>query len=207
MRAFAIATACLLISGCAYYLTPRPPVMERKLGRPGHESIGALATAADYRMVYVGINPKTKMCAEPPPDAAGQFAAQFAAAMKGLSLQDQKLSAETQASMALSMKQLFRRSQGVQFYRDGVFALCNMHLNGQIDGPQYVASEQALREAAAALIYREIPFLSKISYDPIAAPGLPPPVTDLGKDDEPPAPDKPDTPDAPDTPDTPDAPG
>lgn len=171
MRTLLIALICLFTSGCAYYLTARPPVMERKLGRPGSESVGALATASDYRLVYVQIDPKSRVCAEPPPDAAGQFASIFAAALSGPK-KKQTFDVNTQASLAVSMKQLFKRSQGVQFYRDATFTLCNLYMNHAISEERYFAELQALRTSAAALIDKEIPYLEKISIDPIAPPAL-----------------------------------
>ena len=175
MRIAAVAIVCLFLSGCAYYLSPRPPIMERKLGRPGAESVGALATSADYRVIYVRVKPDAKLCAEPPPDAAGQFAATFAAALSG-PLKEQTLSAEAQASMALSMKQLFQRSQGVQFYRDGTSTLCNMYLNGVITPDQYLTESQLLRVAAQTLILAELPTVKDLKIDTTAHPNSPPVV-------------------------------
>jgi len=144
--------------------------MERKLGRPGAESIGALATAADYRVVYVRIG-EGKICAEPPPDAAGQFAAVIAAAISG-PLEKQTVSADAQAGMALSMKQLFKRTQGVQFYRDGLFALCNLYMNDVIDNKQYLTEVQALRLSAKSLIESEIQNPDNDKGDETPAPTL-----------------------------------
>ena len=170
MRTAAIAIGCLFLSGCAYYLSPRPPIMERKLGRPAAESVGALATSADYRVIYVRVKPDARLCAEPPPDAAGQFAATFAAALSG-PLKEKTLSAETQASMALSMKQLFLRSQGVQFYRDGTSTLCNMYLNGVITADQYLKEAQNLQSVSKELILAEIPNIKDLRFDATAPPG------------------------------------
>jgi hypothetical protein len=171
MKNILVVISALILSGCAYYLTPRPPIAERKLGAPGRESLGALATAADYRMIFVRIDKDARFCAEPPPDAAGQFAAILAAEAKGPA-GDKEISAELQASVALSMKQLFQRTQGVQFYRDGQFSLCNLYLNGAISEEEYVHEVSSLRESAARLIELEIPHLQKLSFDPIVAPQL-----------------------------------
>jgi hypothetical protein len=95
----------------------------------------------------------------------------FAASLSG-PMKDKTLSADTQASLALSMKQLFQRSQGVQFYRDGIFALCNLYLNDGISKEQYFSELQSLRISAKSLIESEIPHLQKIAFDPIASPTL-----------------------------------
>jgi hypothetical protein len=70
----------------------------------------------------------------------------------------------------VAIKQLFKRSQGVQFYRDGTFALCNLYLNGAIEPGAYLTELQELRKSAAHLIEAEIPYLEKITVDPIQVP-------------------------------------
>lgn len=177
MRLLILMMLCASLMGCGYYLTPRPPVMERKLGLPGRESVGALATAADYRLAYVRIgggnasDPTGRSCFEPPPDAAGQFAAELSASGK-TPYHGGDLSADAAASMALSMKELFRRSQGVQFYRDGMFALCNMYLNDGLTKEAYISQVNELRKEAAELIGQEISYLQQ-KTDPIDTPSLP----------------------------------
>ena len=73
------------------------------------------------------------------------------------------------------MKQLFKRSQGVQLYRDGAFSLCNLYLNGGLTDGEYLAELRELRKAAFELIKLEIPYLEKITIDPIAVPTTPTP--------------------------------
>ena len=45
----------VLLSGCTIF-TPRPPVIEDKVGLKGKEVVGILATAPDYRVLYVRLN-------------------------------------------------------------------------------------------------------------------------------------------------------
>ncbi len=161
----------LALSGCASYFTPRPPVFEDRLGIWGREKIGTLATAPDYRVIIVQLVPETKLCAEAPADAAGQFASTFAAAFST----PQQITAEGRAAMAVAIKQLFKRSQGVQFYRDGAFALCNAYLNGVLTKDEYAKELRELRIVVAELIKTEIPFLEKITIDPIQVPVAPKP--------------------------------
>lgn len=163
------------LSGCASYFTPRPPVIEDKVGLWGREMVGTLSTAPDYRVVYVKLNGEAKLCAEAPADAGAQFGSTFAAALSAPAGSSPPISLETKAGLAVAMKQLFKRSQGVQLYRDGSFALCNLYLNGSIDRNQYFAELQELRKTAASLIDKEIPFLEKITIDPIAVPVAPTP--------------------------------
>jgi hypothetical protein len=169
------ALLLLLLSGCASYFTPRPPVIEDKVGVFGRETVGTLATAPDYRVVYVRLDEKAKLCAEAPADAGAQFGSTFAAALTTPIQGMAPLSAEAKAGLAVALKQLFKRSQGVQFYRDGSFALCNLYLNGAVTDAQYLSELQEFRKTAAALIEKEIPFLEKITIDPIAVPVPPTP--------------------------------
>lgn len=169
-----VAVASLtLLSGCASYLTARPPVIEDKVGISGHETVGTLATSPDYRVVYVRLQPEAKLCAEAPADAAAQFASSFAASLSTPLASGKELGVEAKVGLAVAMKQLFKRSQGVQFYRDGVFALCNLYLNQAISESEYLAELKALRKDAAELIKQEIPRLDKISVDPIVVPVAP----------------------------------
>lgn len=166
-----------MLSGCASYFTPRPPVIEDKVGLSGKEIVGTLSTAADYRVVYVKLEEKAKLCAEASPDAGAQFASTFAAALSAQPAgAAAPLSLEAKAGLAVAMKQLFKRSQGVQLYRDGSFALCNLYLNGGITDAQYLTELQDLRKSSVELIKQEIPFLEKITIDPIQVPTAPTPA-------------------------------
>ncbi len=170
-----------LLTGCASYFTPRPPVIEDKIGLSSKEIVGTLATAPDYRVVYVKLDKDAQLCAEASPDAGAQFASTFAAALSAqASGTPAPLSLEAKAGLAVAMKQLFKRSQGVQLYRDGAFALCNLYLNGGIEKSQYFSELQALRQSSVDLIKQEIPFLEKISIDPIVVPVAPTPAA-VGK--------------------------
>lgn len=175
MRILFASVLLALLSGCASYFTPRPPLLEDRVGLFGKETVATLATAPDYRVVYVRLDENARLCAEAPADAASQFASTLAAALSTPLGGSKELSAEAKAGMAVAMKQLFKRSQGVQFYRDGAFTLCNLYLNGAIAGPAYVTELQELRKTAAELIKMEIPLLEKITIDPIQIPASPKP--------------------------------
>lgn len=153
-------TATLAITGCAgSFLNPRPAVIEDKLGKYGGEKVGTLATAADYRVVYVRLDSKkdkkewSRICAEPSPDAAAEFSSALAGNIKDNKTQ---IDAGVAANMAAAMQQLFHRSQGVQFYRDGSFALCNMYMNDVISKPEYLAAMNKLLEKSSGLIEKEV---------------------------------------------------
>lgn len=172
-----------LLTGCASYLTPRPPVIEDKVGLRGKELVGTLSTASDYRVVYVKLDDQAKLCAEASPDAAAQFASTFAAALSGQAGGiPSPISAEAKVGLAVAMKQLFKRSQGLQMYRDGAFALCNIYLNDGITKTDYLSELQELRKSSVELIKQEIPYMEKITIDSTQAPTAPTPPN-VGKVD------------------------
>lgn len=170
MRLAATLAAVLALSGCSTYFSVRPPVIEDKVGKAGEEIIGTLATAPDYRVVYVKIKDDAKICAEAPADAAAQFGSAVAAGLATPLAAGKELSAQATVSLAVAMKQLFRRSQGVQLYRDATFALCNLYLNKGLKADAYLEELREIRKTAAELIRAEIPHLEKQTIDPAAAP-------------------------------------
>jgi hypothetical protein len=143
--------------------------MERKMGSPFSESVGVLATSADYRIVYVQIKPGSPICAEPPPDVAGQFASAFAASLSA-SPAARPASAEVQSELAVSMKQLVKRTQGLQHFRDSATDLCIDMSNGYISRQQYFAEKSALRVRAYELIKLELQHIDKADYDDVDTP-------------------------------------
>ncbi len=174
MRTLIAALSIASLSGCASF-TARPPVTKDRVGSSfgfGGQ-VGTLATAPDYRVVYVKLDENAKLCAEAAADAGAQFAQTFAGALSAPTGSAQPLSAETKVGLAVAMKQLFKRSQGIQLFRDGSFALCNLYLNGAVDKQQYFEEFQRLRRDAVDLIAKEIPFLEKITVDPIQVPAAP----------------------------------
>ena len=55
-----------------------------------------------------------------------------------------------------SVAALTRRTQGLQFYRDGVFAYCQARMNGFMSQDEYRVAMQFLRQDAVKLIEAEI---------------------------------------------------
>jgi len=173
-----IVILCLsFFTGCATkYLSARPPVIEDKVGKV----LGTLATAPDYRVVYVRYwknendTRDVKICAEAPADAGAQFSQTFASALTAQG-EGAPLTAEARTGLAVAMKQLFIRSQGVQFYRDGSFALCNLYLNGngRVTEQEYLGELKALRSDAKELIDKEIQYLHKMKADEAKVPVAP----------------------------------
>lgn len=164
-----ITLVTYILSGCAYYMTPRPPLAERKLGDFGDESIGALATAPDYRVIFVKLHNDAVMCAEAPADVAAHSAANAAVTA---ALAD-KGNVNVSAAMTVAMKQLFFRTQGLSLVRDAGFLYCNMYMNGALQPSEYVSKMDDLVRIGADLIKAQLPHLGVPGYDPVAVPTVP----------------------------------
>ena len=172
-----IASGVLSIQGCGlsgFTNQMEQPIIEDKLGSSGFRT---LSTTPERRVVIFNQHTQ-KFCAEPPPDVADNLASSFASAIEG-SRGDIKASAEVSKAFASTAKQLFQRSQGVQLYRDGMYSLCQSYINGAIGPGELSEMQKKLLETSSKLIDKEIPFLSVLKADPVAAPTLPQ-TPDLG---------------------------
>lgn len=173
-----VAVAALV--GCSTILSQRPPIIEDKVGTfLGFDPhLGTLASAPDYRISYVKLKKDTTFCAEAPADAAAQFASKFAGGLD-VAQGGTTVGVNAQLGLALAMKQLFKRSQGLQFYRDGSFVLCNMYLNGALKEDAYIKELAELRVAAKEMILAEVKYMANATIDVINVPdaSLPPKQT------------------------------
>lgn len=161
------------LSGCNAH---RPPVVEDKVGGflGINEELGTLAVAPDYSVAFVQLSNTehpassgrgNKFCAQAPADAGADLSSALSGAVKAANGSGQTVDLSGAAKFASSIRQLFVRSQGVQFFRDGSFALCNAYLNGAIDEDRYNEQLSALRTAAVALIEKQIPYIDRVAAD------------------------------------------
>ncbi|HSE76863.1 MAG TPA: hypothetical protein VLG66_02590 [Alphaproteobacteria bacterium] len=153
-----------LLSACGTSLFAEPktnPVIEDRISN----AAGTLATTAERRLVLMPLDDanRGKFCAEPSPDAAESIASTFKTALEGEATvkgegQDvaAKLKAELVKNLLTSVAALTRRTQGLQFYRDGVFAYCQARMNGFMSHDEYRVAMQFLRQEAVKLIEAEI---------------------------------------------------
>jgi hypothetical protein len=82
-----VVFSLVVLSGCALVGSRKEnPVIEDRVGLWGNEPLGTLATTAERRIVLVrlndGANSIGRVCAEPPPDAAENIAAQLTTAIE-----------------------------------------------------------------------------------------------------------------------------
>jgi hypothetical protein len=121
-----------------------------------------LSPTASRRIIIVtkGSDGKARLCAEPPPDVAEAFAAAFAAGLQVAAQQgsDTTLGAsgQTARQAATSIAPLLYRTQGIQFYRDSLWALCNDFLSNNLSPDEYVRLKSEVAEHARTLISSEL---------------------------------------------------
>jgi hypothetical protein len=161
----------LSVSGCNIF---RPPVIQDRISKEiwpwSDAKIGTFAISPDYSMSYIRLNKETKFCAQAPADSASQISTAISALAKVEIPEGATVTPEVQVATANAIKQLFRRSQGIQLYRDGQFGLCNAYLNGAIDENQYYSEIIELRKIAAELAKEEVKGWKEYSYDTSANP-------------------------------------
>lgn len=179
----------VMMGGCAFFSPDSSkPIVEDKVGSKlwgeADRRIGTLATIAQRRLALVRFE-DGKFCAEPSPDAVDNISQTLSTAFSG-DTKDVAASAQLATSIATVAKQLFYRSQGLQLYRDGMFALCNAYLNNAIDVPTYHQKVDKLLDITKELINMEIPHLANIKADIIGAP-VPanPPVLNIPQSSQP----------------------
>ena len=165
MRPLFLIFLAVALSGCAIFTSPKeqPVIEDRSSNWFNMEKVGVLSTTAERREVIFKF-PGNKFCAEPPPDVAEALSSNLTMLLQG-SASNTATAGEVTArleaakTLATSIRPLFRRSQGSQFLRDGLFHLCQAYLNDAIDKEQYVAMYQDLLTRSQCLIEREIPLM------------------------------------------------
>lgn len=175
MRTLFLLFLAAALSGCAMFTSPKeqPVIEDRATNWFNIEKIGVLSTTAERREVIFKF-PNNQFCAEPPPDVAEALSSNLTLLLKGSASNTAKageVTAQLEAakSLATSIRPLFRRSQGAQFLRDGLFNLCQAYLNGAICKEQYVELYRELLTKSQCLITREIPLMQTTNAEDAAA--------------------------------------
>lgn len=135
-------------------------MIEDKLGR----SIRTLAVTAERRAIIFGdkSDPKNvdQICAEPSPDIAESLVSSLRAVAEATvnkGVAETTANLEVNKTLATAIATLFSRSQGVQFFRDNMYALCQAHMNGAIDKEKFGVEFTRISNLSAKLIAKEIP--------------------------------------------------
>jgi|SaaInl8_200m_RNA_FD_contig_101_166403_length_4234_multi_3_in_0_out_0_2 paraquat-inducible protein B len=149
MKKGIIVLLFFVIVGCTHFTRPKDqPIIEDKVGITGSEMVGTLATTADRRTLIVELK-NGKFCAEPSPDAMEQVSkkydssieAQVKNAQKLIDKADNELSADVKAKLMVeiqrTIQKLNEKSQGVLWFRDVSYRLCEAYVNGILDRDSY----------------------------------------------------------------------
>ena len=157
--------ACSALTACSVFTPPKEkPIIEDKVG----DRIGTLATTAERRVVLVDLQ-HGSFCAEAAPDVAESVNSSIRAAAeysaKSGAGADKTASMELARQLSTSLTTLFTRTQGVQLFRDGAYALCQARMNGDIKGEQFQTHFSALLDKAVALVRDELPQVAKKMAD------------------------------------------
>lgn len=148
----------LITAGCA---TTRSPIEEEELfSWFGYLNYSYLSTAPERRVVLFRYKDDL-VCAEPPADAADQVASMLNAGLRA-DKASIGVQGELQQELATTIKQLSRRTQALQLYRDRVSTLCLMLMNRMIDKDQYSDKESKAFDASIKLLEIEIPEFYKV---------------------------------------------
>ncbi len=132
------------------------------------QGVRALSTKLERRLVIFDRRKKNgcknewelKVCAEPPAEAI-----QALDSISKLEAELKKQIAENQSStlsgtgdfgLTTAVQSAFRRTQGLQFYRDGAYQWCQAYLNGFVEKDKFLERLKRLEEKAALLIAKEI---------------------------------------------------
>ena len=146
------------------------PVIEDYVGGPftGKETVGVMATTASHRTIIVRLNTtedgagkRGQVCPEPPPDVSQSIAAAVAGALSvpvGTSSDQMQESwrAAFASNFSTMVAPLLKRSQGLQFYRDGMYYLCVAYINDIITARMFKKTANLLHKAAHKLIMKEV---------------------------------------------------
>lgn len=163
-----VIAVCL--TGCAGWHTKTNPAIKDTA-----ENITTMAVDSSRKVVVIGKSNRSKeedaafkFCVEPSPDtftgvdSDSQMNALLSASMDKPNISTAELAAaiSLNKSKEISAQKLFLRTQGVQFFRDGSFALCQASINGD---PEAKAQIVKLLGEAAKLIGDELPQLPQIA--------------------------------------------
>ena len=172
-----LSITAVAVSGCS---SLTPPMEKPIIEDHSHDGrVTTLATIPSRRVVVITEHEKDSgniiLCAEPPADVSDNIASSLAAAVtaKGPASGDKtagELATSISKTLQSTAQHLFKRTQGLQLYRDGMYNLCQARMNGIIDNKTFQESADKLLDTAAVLIQAEIPHLSKTQPSNVAGP-------------------------------------
>lgn len=192
VQAGILTSFAVTLSGCGiswFAHRDTNPTIQDVFTRPLFDTSGRVvntfATTASRRVVIVSedISREKKfqflVCAEPPPDVGEAFASSIFNELKLAAKEPQsgitaELSDQYARAASTHIAPLLYRTQGLQFYRDGLHSLCIDMMNGWLDGNEkgsnpptstYQAAKKHLIHEAALLILQELPIMERTQIE------------------------------------------
>ncbi|HET8746601.1 MAG TPA: hypothetical protein VFM98_13420 [Ramlibacter sp.] len=159
MRVLFATGVVLLTSGCAYLSPPAEnPIIEQH----ARNRINTFAVVPARRVVLVKAeranddNSPLVVCGEAPADVTDNIASTFAASLAASAAKGNEVSAGISRSLETFGQILFKRSQGLQLFRDQSYYLCQARMNNFITDAEYKQELKAAFTAILPLIEQEI---------------------------------------------------
>lgn len=107
-----------------------------------------------------------EICGEPPPDVSDNIASALSFALSTEGKLGEKKTVKIVSELARTLNTtavlLFKRTQGLQLYRDGMYHLCIAKMNGYVDNDAYQELAGELLIQSIKLISEEIPFMNSV---------------------------------------------
>lgn len=163
MRSIIVAFLLSILSACTALTPPKErPVIEDKV-----KNVGLLTVTPERRAILIKENKDLDVyCAEPSPDVAegitSTLRAVAEAAVKDGKGKSIEASAEIAKNFSSAISTLFVRSQGIQLFRDGSYALCQAYQNRAITSDQFKAMFETLLTTSSKLVDNELPQLKEL---------------------------------------------
>jgi hypothetical protein len=174
---FTVSIIGLGLSGCALFTAPMNNPTYEKHASPRDGHVTTYSMIPSRRMVIVA-NDSTKskqdgdrpvICAEASADVTDNLISTLGASLSAsgpVSKSTGEVSAGVSQALATTAQFLYKRTQGVQLYRDGMYHLCQARMNRYLNDDEYKEKSKILLEASVTLIEHEIPHLQPIVNAP-----------------------------------------
>lgn len=181
-----VLVAVLALPGCAYFTKPvEHPIIEQH----AQNRINTFAVIPSRRMMIVKSleNPDPAreklihICAEAPADVTDNLASSLAASL-AVSGKAAEASAGVISTLGTVGQNLFKRTQGIQLFRDRSYHLCQARMNGFLNDTEYIAYIKETFDKVIPLIEKELALLPQSQPNIVStpAPPVPAPKLDIG---------------------------
>lgn len=177
-----LLTAVFFLLGlpsCAFFTPPmnNPTKEDHANPRDGH--VTTFSMIPSRRMIIVGNDSSSSrpagdravICAEASADVTDNLISTLGASLSAsgpVSKSIGEISAGVSQALATTAQFLYKRTQGAQLFRDGMYHLCQARMNGYVNNEEYKIKSKDLLEASVKLITVEIPYLQPIVTHPAA---------------------------------------